>query len=508
MCILLKVCFSGKISTGVRGFLWKGIAAFMNSNSEKDKDYMNKKSEANGEHEEYTFVRETIKEKPPVILRALIKISQILGMGIVFGIGVCFVLYVFDKDIRDFFGSGDKESVTTHEVPDETIGGEKETTGESLANIEEFIDSMLADVAVVFYEKEATGDSNENTMLGSETTAIYEEGTAAISDNKEMQTAAGNKATAGNSTQTQDETSTLQEETDASQNETEKRIIKEKKYFTGIVVDNKTNVYICISYDKVKSGDDIYVSLGKGEYITARIYGQDIINNIAVLEVKSEDIDSTVLENITAALAAEADNMGNGDELIYAGNPYGTGRLFYSGTLAGIDDGYSSYDMFYRGIITDMNGSGVSDGFLFNASGNLAAIISTIDGREISGNNIAGICMEDVMHIVKAIVYKSTINHIGIKGEPVTDDMRELTGENMPDGMYVTDVLRDSTAYKSGIMTGDIITSAGAGKVESIRDIQSALNIVKSDSMVTIVLKRKIGTGYNEFTIKVPVEAY
>lgn len=447
---------------------------------------MNKDMKDNMENqEEYTFVRETIKEKPPLLIRVFIKAAQILGLGIVFGLGVCFVLFVFGKDIRGIFGDkngvGEEETTLSENVSDTTLTGET-TDGEPVISVEESISSMMADVTVVVYEKE------EET----------EKSTVSISDDKEINTTEENESTM-ETTSSENDGETAAE----AESETQKRKIEKKKHFTGVVVSKDKYVYICIAYDKIKDGDSVYVSLSGGEQTEAEIHGYDTINNIAVLKVKSDNTDS-----VAAADIVSMDELGSGHKLIYVGNPYGAGRLFYSGTLAGTDEGHGNYDTFYRCVITDMNNGDIQDGFLFDDKGKLVAMISTMEGNTIHGKNVTGICMEDMLHVVKSIVYNTTINHIGIKGDTVTDDMRELTGEDMPDGMYVTDVARDSTSYKSGIMVGDIITSAGIKKVKSLKDIQDALKIVKSDDAVTIVLKRKIGTGYNEFTIKVPVEAY
>lgn len=451
--------------------------------------------------EEYTFVRETIKEKPPVMLRAAFKVLQLLGMGIVFGMGICLVLFAFDKDIRDIFGHKNDEIETTKNQVQETTTVPKETASQEIISVEEKINSSLVDVEVIIYRNE---DENQTTVPAEEKiTGIYEEEdkTAAVSDDKEVHTTATEEKLTEKDTTTA-ETTKIPEET------TEKRQIEEKKHYTGVVIAIKKDIYVCIAYDKVKDGDELAVSFGEGNHAVAGIYGKETINGIAVLSVDVSELDETVVNRISKADIADVDIAGSGDELIYAGKPYEMGRLFYAGTLAGLDDGHSNYDTFYRRVITDITSAGTNDGFIFDGNGKLVAMLNSNAGEPTAGKNITGICMEDMMHIVNALIYNTTIGHIGIKGETVTEDMRDLTQENIPDGMYVTDVARDSASYKSGIMVGDIITQIDGKKVSSIKEIQNVIQFRSNGENVTIVLKRKIGTNYSELTIKVPVEAY
>lgn len=452
---------------------------------------------------EYTFVRETIRKTPPAAVRILLRVLRILGMGAVFGLGVCIVLLIFNKDLRDMFMGGEQKRT---ESDAENGTTEEEMTEDGVVlSVEERINAGLVDVAAVFYS-----DSTETlteSVPQEETTALYqEEKTAAISDNKEIQTTTDAAGQATEATQSTPETGVGISDTEET---TEKKKIEEKRHFTGIVISKRTDIFICLSYGNIKDADDIYVSFGKGKAVQAELYGSDVLNGIAVLRVKSGKLDSEIRKSILTAELAPADDMSSGDRLVYAGNPFGRGRLFYAGTLAGVDSGHTSYDIFYRGIITDIGNTDiVTDGFLFDENGRVAAMLGALPVEQTAGSNIAGICMEDMMYVVRALANGTAVNHIGVRGDEVTDDMRELAQEDMPQGMYVTDVARESNAYKAGIMVGDIITSAGGEKVTSLKDIQKKLAGMSAGNDITIVLKRKIGTSYNEFTIKVPVEAY
>lgn len=443
------------------------------------------------EKDEYTFIRETIKEKPPLVLRILLRIVQGLGMGIIFGLGVCLVLFAFDRDIRDYFRD-DNETITVTEEHNEK---EQDTTmsgsSEEVVNLEDSINSKLVSISVIFYEDE----QEESTGIGD-----GESQTVGISDDKEINTQANSDTTT--------EISSEEIETTTGDEDTKKRKIEKKLNYTGVIISGRSDIYVWLSYDKVKDGDLIIVTFIDGTQAEASVYGVEELSGVAMLQVAKKDLTNETRALINEAELLEIEELSSGDKLIYAGNPYGGVRLFYTGTLAGLDTGIINYDMYYRGVITDISNSGIEDGFLFSEDGKLVAMVAPLEIEQAAANNLSGVCMGDLKTVVNALLYKYPINHMGIKGECVTEDMRELTQENMPDGLYVTDVARDSTSYKSGIMVGDIIISANGTEIKGLKDIRNILDRTAATETLTVVLMRKIGTGYNQFTIKVPIEAY
>lgn len=472
--------------------------------SEDKKNQENIIKENDNLQEDYTFVRETIKEKPPAFVRVLLKVGKVLGMGVAFGLGICLVIFIFNKDIRDIF-IGDKDS--GNEAVENSAGnsdGKNDSTisADADMSLDDKIEAQLADVVVVYYSQ---GDvtSYSETESSQETTAMYqgEDLTADISDNKEIQTTTA-QTEKNTEKKTEGESSSAEEATRSTEN----KQVEEKKHYTGLLISTVGDVFICVENHKINNGEDIFVSFGNGKYVEAGVYGYDAINGLAVLRVYSKDIDEETKKNLKSVNLNNIDEMNDGDKLVYVGNPYGNGRLMYTGTLAGVDDGHCNYDTFFRGVITDIRNEDIQDGFIFDENGDIVAMVGNIDEKLTLGKNITGVCMEDIMFIVTSIVDGSSVKHIGVKGEKVTDDMRELTGEDMPDGMYVTDVARDSSAYRSGIMVGDIVISAGDNQVTDLRDIQKLLEKASEKADITLVVKRKIGTSYSEFTIKVPVE--
>ena len=111
----------------------------LNENEEK----VNNISDENlGTQEQYTFVRETIKKRPPFFVRFFIRVIQVLCMGAIFGLGFCLVLFVFGKDIRDLFG-GEDEVGTIISTQEGETPTKADIDSDLIIKLEEVINSKL-----------------------------------------------------------------------------------------------------------------------------------------------------------------------------------------------------------------------------------------------------------------------------------------------------------------------------------------------------------------------------
>ncbi len=445
----------------------------------------------------YTFVNETIKKKPPFIIRAGLKVLYILGMGAVFGLGICLVLYAFDRNVKDIlFGDDNETQEPTTKIELEIESDTQE--GETIADLESLIDKKIVEVYAVTYEKEEETTSDELESIGisdnngngvniivPETKDVEGETTTALTT--------GEDATQGG---------------DVSPWETETAKIAKKTSKTGVIISINYHLYILTQYAEIKNCDEINVEFYNGSQAVAKVHKADETNGIAIIEVKKDQIKNDVYATIQKAAIVRLDEIKSGDTIIYAGDPYLEKRLFYTGTLAGIDNGNINYDTFYRGVITDITVKNVNDGFLFNRSGQLVGMVMDLWKGKGGENTITAIGVEDIYSVINNLVNKLPINHIGIKGEKVTDDIKHLTNEEMPNGLYITDVERGSSAYLAGVMVGDIVAEMNGSKIESLQDVQKILANLQNSDIVTMVLKRKIGVNYSELRIKVTVESY
>ena len=91
--------------------------------------------------------------------------------------------------------------------------------------------------------------------------------------------------------------------------------------------------------------------------------------------------------------------------------------------------------------------------------------------------------------------------YLGIKGTDVSSEISQYY--NMPEGIYVGKVTKDSPAGKAGIKTGDIIVKFNGNETTTMDGLQDRLGRCKAGDTVEVVVKRADNGDYKEVTVKV-----
>ena len=65
--------------------------------------------------------------------------------------------------------------------------------------------------------------------------------------------------------------------------------------------------------------------------------------------------------------------------------------------------------------------------------------------------------------------------YLGIRMQPMTDELKEAFGATGDRGVLVSQVDKDSAAQQAGLKAGDVLTSVGDKAVTSVRDVHRAL---------------------------------
>jgi len=470
------------------------LGEYMENKDIENKDISNeidKEIELEGEvtEEDYTFVNEVIIKKKPLIFRILIKVLYLFGMAGIFVAGSILILLALDRDIKNIFKEEKKEEKQTNYLEISTKQEENKETMDSQL-VESEINKMMLTVCSMRYEEETASE-----LKGTE--ILEEEGaTAGISDSPQV----------NNSVNATTKASEKKEENSDIKGDKKEKVEIEKKY-TGIIVSLKYDVFILTSYDEIAFSDKIFVEFADNKKVEAKVFSYDKQNNLAMLTVKKDDISKELLASLKSAIISKVDNMTEGQDIYYAGRPFEGEYIKYNGKIKYIDSGNTDYDTFYRGIVTDMNIKNVNDGFIFDSTGKLLALVKNEWSALYSDNFISAMAVSDMYKNITNLLNDIPNNKIGIKGEKVTKEMETIAKTEIPSGLYVTEVSREWSAYSCGIMVGDIIKTMNKTEINSMKKLKEVLDNLDRDDIITIVLERKIGTEYNEITVKVPVVA-
>ncbi len=219
------------------------------------------------------------------------------------------------------------------------------------------------------------------------------------------------------------------------------------------------------SYFEIGKATSIKINLyDSEETFEATVVGTDSYTDLAVLKIDKTGLIPATLGN--------SDNVKVGEFVMAIGNPLGMDYSVTSGIVSAIDREVESDGSVYYAIQTDAAiNSGNSGGALVNANGEVIGV----NTLKFSGTGIEGIGfaipISSTTSIVNQLIEHQTVKrpYIGIYGSSV--DSTTAKRYNLPEGIYIEDVEKDSPAEKAGLKTSDIITKIEGNDVKSVNEL-------------------------------------
>ena len=215
----------------------------------------------------------------------------------------------------------------------------------------------------------------------------------------------------------------------------------------------------------IDGADEIEVEFFSGKRLPAKVVGKDDKTDIAVLKVESS-------EPLPFVKFGNSDTARVGDWVLALGNPLGQGFSASTGIVSARNRALSgTYDDY---IQTDAAiNRGNSGGPLFDMNGEVigvnTAILSPNGGSIGIGFSMASNVVEKVVQQLEQFG-ETRRGWLGVKIQPVTQDIADSLGLADAKGAMVTDV-PTGPAADAGMKSGDIIVSFDNGKVEDPRDL-------------------------------------
>ena len=245
---------------------------------------------------------------------------------------------------------------------------------------------------------------------------------------------------------------------------------------TGVILTEDglvlTNAHV------IEGCDEVTVKLADNTEYDASLVGADGISDLAVLKIDAEDLE--------CAQFGLSSVMRVGDEVAAIGNPLGEEFRFTltNGIISAIDRdiSYKGRSMVLLQTNTALN-SGNSGGALFNMSGQVVGITNMKMMSSYSSIEGIGFAIpsETVKSVVSAIVKYGKVPgrpSIGITVGAIPEQAMEKY--DMPEGVYVSGVQKNSDAAAKGIKKGDVVLEVNGTAVttpEEIKEIKDRYNV-------------------------------
>ena len=282
---------------------------------------------------------------------------------------------------------------------------------------------------------------------------------------------------------------------------------------SGIIVSQtEDELLILTNHHVIDGAEELSVQFVNEKSYDAKIKGSSEKKDVAIISVKTRDIDNETMEQIKIATIGDSNKLKVGNGIIAIGNALGYGQSVTTGVVSALNRTVTTDVSTTKMIQIDaaING-GNSGGALINAVGEVVGINSvkysssgSATSASVEGMGFA-IPITDVKELIEGLMNGEEIDDsdvvLGIEGYIITE--AQSKAYNMPQGFYISKVTEGKGAEKAGIEMGNIVTEIEGKKVESIETIKNILLDKKSGDKIKVKVSYIAKNKYNEKEVEV-----
>ena len=278
---------------------------------------------------------------------------------------------------------------------------------------------------------------------------------------------------------------------------------------SGIIIGKKDGKILIVTNNHVVAdAKSLSVGFVDGKSASATIRGTDSDADLAVVEVNTKDMKASTLKKIAVITLGDSSKLKTGERAIAIGNALGYGQSVTGGYISALNRQVQLTDKTMTLIQTDAAiNPGNSGGALLNSKGELIGI-NTV---KYSSEDVEGMGYAIPINTAKPIINKLIKNeatseseqaYLGVSGQTIDSSMASQF--DMPSGVYVQQVIKNSPAQKAGISAGDVIVSIDGSSVSTMDGLKEKISNLKAGKKVKIVVKRQNQMGtYEKKTLTV-----
>lgn len=257
---------------------------------------------------------------------------------------------------------------------------------------------------------------------------------------------------------------------------------------SGVIVSS--NGYIVTNNHVIDQADEIEVTLHNNETYKAKVVGTDPSTDIALLQIREDDLPGLTFGNSDLAEV--------GEWVMAIGNPFNLNSTVTAGIISAkgrninIIDDRSAIEAF---IQTDAAiNPGNSGGALVNLKGELIGINTAIASPTGAYAGYGFAIPANIVNKVVEDLYKYGMVQRGYLGIMIREiDGNLLKDENLKirEGAYVDSLVAKSAAAEAGIEKGDVITGVDDAPVTKSSDLLEQVGRHRPGDEVTVKVDRK-----------------
>ena len=258
---------------------------------------------------------------------------------------------------------------------------------------------------------------------------------------------------------------------------------------SGVIISQ--DGYIVTNSHVISKADNIIVMLNDGRKATAKVIGNDVESDLAVIKV-----DLTGLK----PLGFREQSTQVGDVVLAIGNPFGVGQTVTQGIISATGRTGLGINTVEDFIQTDAAiNPGNSGGALVDAYGQLVGINTAIFSRSGGSMGIGFAIPTEIVKLVMNGIIKDGKVHRGWLGIELQSSMKDPTKlSDDTQGVEVMNVMPDGPAAKAGLQKGDIITAMDNKPVDDANTLIQMVARKAPNSVVNLqVMRNKAQSSVN-----------
>ncbi len=287
---------------------------------------------------------------------------------------------------------------------------------------------------------------------------------------------------------------------------------------SGIIVSqDEQNLYIATNNHVIEGAMTLTVLFSDGKSVQAKVKGTDASSDLAVVSVALSDIEDDTKKAIRTAIFGNSSALHAGQMAIAIGNALGYGQSVTTGVISALDREVTVTSETDGSTITNellqtdaAINPGNSGGALLNGNGEVVGINSVkYSETSVEGMGYA-IPAEMAIPIIKQLITREVVTgdktaYLGISGVDV--DQAVSGTYNMPQGVYVAQVVEGGSAAEAGLLQGDIITRFDGRNIKSMDEMEKLMQYLAAGTQVEVTVQRALNGEYVEKTFEVVLGA-
>ena len=271
-----------------------------------------------------------------------------------------------------------------------------------------------------------------------------------------------------------------------------------------IIAQNGDELLIVTNHHVVDGMTKLEIVFADDTTAEAVIKGTQQQDDLAVVSVDFSDISDTTKQKIRVATLGDSNALEAGDMVIAIGNALGYGQSVTVGYVSAVNREVTIDNIKMTLIQTDAAiNPGNSGGALLNAKGEVIGINNAkLVSSSIEGVGYA-IPISHAIPIISELMNREELEvtqraYMGITGKDVTESLS--TALNLPVGIYINTVEKDSPAEQAGIKPYSIITAVNGKEVMNLDSLKQMLSYIKGGTTGTVTVQELINGVYTEKT--------